>query len=555
MVGSWRRMSFYLFGSTVFIIALAGCASKQENASKVSAAEPSPSVMSALELTEKYSLEDVQAAGLILTHLAGLQKAATEQNAEQVAVHASWVEAMARETQLRNLPNELWQKHQQGLVDLQKARIDNAGRVIANEGQVVGNLNGMAQVENARIRNFGEAIQNEGHRLDNISKILDLQLKQMYMSAYSNYVDAYARYVEAMIEISRQKEVLRNDLMSAQLDVKMYRRKTNVCFARSEQLMRHKFAEANQELSDSQLTVSKIRSLFTNFSAEVKGVECTERILLEYANHDRKYLRNIIFEAERIGTQKVQGNCGTLDQTPMAFNDAASFQTPLAGQRYPFVEYNEAFTPTAFYHPVTYFQLYGLLMDNSVRVDIAPPSNSDKEICPYANPKVANYVDASRYLEQSMAYDLGREENLDLGQPAFGTIALSSASSTQNGNRSYQSLMADLKTIFERIKGCTDHAKNNPLTTAPLFANPVTPDAVPASFMAIFDDPKFPKQSEAIRVCMHVAEDYRHRAFATDVAIGKILQTFQEHAQEDVPRAPAPVFDRFIPAPGLNPGT
>jgi len=407
--------------------------------------------------------------------------------------------------------------------------------------------------DGARISNFGKMLENNSKALDNQLKSLEVVLKGMYSTAYGSYVNAYAEYSEQIQNVWQSVGRVNREANAALGQLKQYRRQVSICEARRKKIDTLNHRAALEELQR-KVSLSTLPKIMRRFAASVEGESCLHKVLLS-ANYRNISELNFInydvkFDDEPVGRFCPKAAAADLQNIPVA-----DYPPPAIDPK--------TLEVVGFYQPMTYYQVFRLIVDRSEDVEIGDPKvSSSKEMCKSA--------EARPYLLKSLEAEKALAETYSVVMPSavtdphgfstdYGSI---SANETKyrlflermtNLMRLTQECVLDQRQLADAV-GQVDGAQP---AAAAAVATPEKPassllplEAKKAAFSDynIFMDNSFPLMSASVRECMNMAEHHRYRVFAQMDADGAILEILERATKMSPPRSPHPI--QFQPANG-----
>jgi hypothetical protein len=413
--------------------------------------------------------------------------------------------------------------------------------------------------DGARITNFGRVLENNSKDLDNQLKGLEVLLKGMYSAAYGSYVNSYAEYSNQIQRVWQSVGRVNAEVNAAFVQLRKYRREVGVCESRRKKISRLNNLAANEELRR-EVSLYNLPRIMRRFVASLEGEACLHKVLLTARFQNTSELNfinyNVKFDDSAIGRYCPLPTTADLNDLPVA--------------AYP----PEAIDPKTleslgFYQPLTYYQVFRLIVDRSEDVEISPPRiTRSAEVC--------RPSEFQPYLLKSLEAEKSMAETYTVAPPAavtnphgfstsYGTIPASETKyrlflerMTNLMRMTYQCVM-DQRQLADAV-GSLDSSQPAPTTTPEPPEKPASAllplEAKKAAFsdFNIFMDESFPLMSRSVQECMNMAEHHRYRVFAQMEANGALLEILERAAKLPPPRSPHPVQFQPMNSPLSRPG-
>ena len=421
----------------------------------------------------------------------------------------------------------------------QRSRFEMARMGIDNDG--------------ARISNFGKMLENNSKDLENQLKAIEVVLKGMYSVAYGSYVNSYAEYSDQIQKVWQSVGRVNSEVNAALSELRKYRREVSVCEARRKKIDRLNTLVANEELKR-EVSLYTLPKIMRRFAASLEGESCLHKVLLTARFHNTSELNfinyKVNFDDAPVGLFCPKATTADLNDLPVSdYPPPALDPTTLES--------------VGFYQPLTYYQVFRLIVDRSEDVEIgAPRLTRSAEIC--------KQDDYKSYLLKSVEAEKAMAETYSVALPSamvnahgfstsYGNIPVSETKYRMflermtNIMRLTQQCVIDARQLADAV-GNIDNSSPAPAPNIPAPEKPASAllplEAKRAAFSDynIFLDESFPLMSKSVQECMNMAEHHRYRVFAQMDANGAILEILERATKLPPPRSPHPV--QFQPANG-----
>ncbi len=421
----------------------------------------------------------------------------------------------------------------------QKSRFEMARMGIDNDG--------------ARISNFGRMLENNSKELDNQLKSIEVVLKGMYSVAYGSYVNAYSEYSQQIQKVWESVGRVDAEVNAAIIQLKKYRREVSVCEARRKKIDRLNNLVANEELRR-EVSLYSLPMIMRRFAASLEGESCLHKVLLSARFQNMSELNYINYKVN-------------YDNTPVGLfcpKAATADLNNLPVADYPPVTVDpKTLEAIGYYQPLTYYQVFRLIVDRSEDVQIGSPRlTRTAEICKSSEyqPFLLKSIEAEKAMAETYSVALpGAVVNAHGFSTSYGAIPVSETKyrlfleRMTNLMRLTQQCVMDARQLADAV-GNIDSSTPAPAASARPADKPASAllplEAKKAAFsdFNIFMDESFPLMSKSVQECMNMAEHHRYRVFAQMDANGAILEILERATKLPPPRSPHPV--QFQPANG-----